>query len=128
MKRKLGALLLVVVGAPLMALLSCGDGTGDDGCETDNDCGGGRICDDGKCTEPQTGACVEPGNICVGPECCEGSICVSDGSSSVCAAECTSNSQCNSGCCAPVSGTDKSVCSPAEYCMGTGGAPGGSGG
>jgi len=123
----LSALTLVAVGAPLLALASCGDTTEDGSCETDKDCEGDRICHDGECTDPKAGSaeCVTPGEVCAGtPECCEDTICVSDGASSVCAAVCTSNAQCNSGCCAPVSDTDKSVCSPDAFCMGAGGGTG----
>lgn len=105
--------------------LSCGDSGGDDGCETDKDCEGGLICTDGACVEPSSGACTEPGDVCAGTiECCEAAVCVTDGASSVCAAVCMSNDQCNSACCAAVSGTDKSVCSPASFCMGAGGGAG----
>jgi len=62
--------------------------------------------------------CGLPGDACdvdVAP-CCSLSMCISYQQSTWCADTCTSNSQCKSGCCAPLSNSTKRVCSAASFC------------
>ena len=57
------------------------------------------------------GSCAAPGASCVaaGSACCAGSTCVT-ANGGTCAANCTSNSQCSSGCCVPLSNSSQMVC------------------
>src|SRR3954470_2843442 len=65
----------------------------------------------------QGGACVAPGGVCPNAnECCAGETCVATSSGNVCASNCTTSGQCQSGCCAPLQGGSVAVCSPAQYC------------
>lgn len=65
--------------------------------------------------EPTAGMCADPGQDCSKADCCDGSTCVTDGTFFVCAANCASGDECNSGCCAALD-TGGSVCSPATFC------------
>lgn len=60
--------------------------------------------------------CESPGNSCSeATACCPGSTCVMDGASRFCAADCESNVQCASGCCAALQSGGK-VCAPRAIC------------
>lgn len=63
-------------------------------------------------------ACLTPGTSCLDnvEGCCTDSTCVETVDETVCAANCTDNSECNSGCCAPLSNSTTRVCSPATFC------------
>lgn len=67
------------------------------------------------------GACAAPGDACgVNGDCCDffsgNALCVDTGSAQVCAATCTTGSDCKSGCCAAL--TDGSgACAPVEFCQ-----------
>lgn len=59
-----------------------------------------------------------PGLPCpVVTSCCGGSTCVAFASSQLCASNCTSGSDCLSGCCAPLTNSLQSVCAPAGNCV-----------
>lgn len=62
-------------------------------------------------------ACVGAGDSCAADvnSCCSDSVCVNNSLGIHCAALCSTGSQCNSGCCAPLD-TGVTVCSPAQYC------------
>jgi len=62
--------------------------------------------------------CVGPGSACPDPSsCCTGTTCVgSSSSTAVCAGNCTTGSECVSGCCAPLSNVPQKVCLPLSYC------------
>ena len=70
------------------------------------------------------GMCAEPGVACMDhSECCSASQCVSfDEAAPVCAANCTRNSGCTSGCCALLSDYS-GACGPTSACGGTGCRP-----
>jgi hypothetical protein len=59
--------------------------------------------------------CIQPGSACVN-SCCTGAICVTDGTTSVCAAQCTAGTDCSSGCCASLQ-DGRHVCSPPDRCQ-----------
>lgn len=95
-------------------------------------CTDGADCVSGCCTElvDQPGAvcapaeycadeCFEAGESC-GADfegCCADSVCVSAADGTNCAALCDQHTDCNSGCCAPLSNSDNYVCSPPEFCL-----------
>jgi len=60
-----------------------------------------------------------PGSTCsASMVCCPSATCVDDraNAATVCAANCTDNSQCNSGCCAQLSNSAAKVCGPTSFC------------
>jgi hypothetical protein len=95
-------------------------------CNVDSDClsgccvpltGGGSACLPAQYCAP---ACLQAGTPCgTGGACCSDSACAYDDPSqttATCASICTKNTDCLSGCCAPLDATT-SVCSdPAYYC------------
>ncbi|HWZ91452.1 MAG TPA: hypothetical protein VNW92_21470 [Polyangiaceae bacterium] len=79
-------------------------------------CGGScgqNCCSTNTTTNPGTG-----GGTCAGG-CTGGSVCVNLGGTGVCEPECTSSSQCSTGCCAMLSGTSTEACLPASSCSAT---------
>jgi hypothetical protein len=62
--------------------------------------------------------CGAPGEECASVGCCTGATCVLEPETgdSICAAECAVPSECNSGCCVPVSDSELGACVPATYC------------
>jgi hypothetical protein len=61
--------------------------------------------------------CLPAGASCAAAPCCTGTICVPDTASGlVCAAECTSATQCMSGCCGALVGRKVGACAPAQRC------------
>jgi hypothetical protein len=66
------------------------------------------------------GSCASPGGDCsaqTGQPCCANAVCVqSTVTGTSCAARCATNSQCRSGCCAPLDNTGELVCSPTQFC------------
>lgn len=127
---------LFVLGALALAV-ACGESSSGDGCEKDTDCKGDRICDDGECVDDGassgSGSCTEVGKVCSSANtCCSDALCVGvEGEESRCADQCTLDSQCVSGCCAPLSNSSARVCSDPSFCGmpagggGPGGPPGG---
>jgi hypothetical protein len=77
---------------------------------------GGSVTSGGAAGNEQT-QCLEPGQLDCSDTalCCDGAMCIADGTTIVCAALCESSDGCNSGCCAPVDETN-SVCAPADFC------------
>jgi len=92
-----------------------------EGCQKDTDCATGRICEAGACTWASGGSsgmsCVETGQTCsVNRDCCnfqdEAGFCVNG----TCADACSMDTDCQSGCCAPlVSG--QRACAPSAICQ-----------
>lgn len=142
----LGSLCFIVPLA-LAGLGGCSSSKGaDDGgseCDSDADCKGDRICEEGACVNPEpsssegsgasgpggngSGAapdsCSDAGESCASESCCEDNSCVDFDEGDYCAAHCGQGSDCVSGCCAPLEGGG-SVCAPANYCgSGPGGKP-----
>lgn len=70
------------------------------------------------CAPAEYCACISAGNSCLDNTggCCADSICIDSAGSTVCAATCTDNSECNSGCCAPLTNSTTRVCSPVSFC------------
>ena len=69
--------------------------------------------------EPSSSQCASTGGTCVvTSDCCGDRTCVDDGTRSQCYDNCTSDSQCASGCCAPLEGGG-GVCADAGYCRPT---------
>lgn len=69
-------------------------------------------------------ACVDFGGDCKGAEnsCCNGTTCVfdpADPSKAVCATNCLSGDQCNTGCCTVLIAGTAAVCAPTRYCAGS---------
>jgi hypothetical protein len=61
--------------------------------------------------------CAEPSDACTSPlDCCSGETCVTTNGGS-CAALCTVNADCLSGCCAPLGNASVSVCSAYQFCL-----------
>jgi len=61
--------------------------------------------------------CAAPGAPCPsGAGCCAGETCLALSSGNICASNCISDGQCESGCCTPLQGGAASVCAPASYC------------
>jgi hypothetical protein len=59
--------------------------------------------------------CLQAAAACGGDLglCCEGLICTAPaGSSAACSPRCTTSTECASGCCAPITGTDDKACNP----------------
>jgi hypothetical protein len=79
---------------------------------------GGSTSDSLSADSPPPPACRSPAQTCSAQApCCSDSICVVIGAGqSVCAATCTAGTQCNSGCCAPLSNDPAKVCSPPSAC------------
>ena len=92
----------------------CGDGT----CNANESCSSCSL-DCGPC-QPQ---CRTAGQVCdenANLHCCSGSLCVFDVKTpwdKSCADMCSYNSECYSGCCAPLGDSGYSVCSPPQYCL-----------
>lgn len=63
--------------------------------------------------------CLTAGTACDGSgDCCQGTLCVDDPASGpVCAAFCTSGSDCSSGCCVGLASRPESVCVDASNCQ-----------
>jgi hypothetical protein len=115
----------------LTSWLACSSSSDDDDdCSSDTDCKGDRICEGGECINPAgegggtagegggPGECIPGGGECSAAPCCAGSTCVDAGDAGMrCGADCTSNDQCQSGCCGTVGGP--TVCAPAAYCAGS---------
>jgi hypothetical protein len=86
-------------------------------------------------TPVPTSACADAGESCLqNADCCQtgskvgpqGATCLSD--DFVCHAKCTANSQCGSGCCAALQGTNFGACAAAAYCAPPPSSGGGGGG
>ena len=92
-------------------------------------CSSGSDCASG-CCAPVTGAtgtycspigfcpnlCMQAGSACqADTDCCRGETCVTTNGGS-CAANCTANTDCMSGCCAPLNNSSVSVCSAPQFC------------
>jgi len=92
-----------------------GRSCGGDGCGGFcGSCPAGSSCSSaGQCTTNSGG-----GAAC--PQCANGQICVTIGSTSQCSNTCTSNSQCASGCCGSLQ-TGGGACAPPNYCSSTSG-------
>lgn len=111
-----------------------GSDAGTTGCSSDSDCKGSRVCKSGTCVDPTAppdsgtssdtgGGCgILPGGPCTATsQCCQspsvaplGQTCVSD--DNACHANCTSDNECESGCCAPLKGQTYGVCASKSYC------------
>lgn len=64
------------------------------------------------------GSCSVAGESCETTSCCPNTLCVTSTVTGVsCAARCALNSQCASGCCAPLKNTGELVCSPVVFCQ-----------
>ena len=59
--------------------------------------------------------------------CSSPNVCVNINGSAVCEASCSTSSQCASGCCTSLQGSNAGACVPASFCAGGGGTPGGGG-
>lgn len=60
--------------------------------------------------------CLQAGELnCDETACCDGSMCITDGTDIACAALCANGDDCFSGCCATVDEAN-SVCAPADVC------------
>lgn len=69
--------------------------------------------------EPSSSQCADAGGSCVvNGDCCANQLCVEDGTTSTCLYECTSDSECASGCCAALDGGG-GVCADSRYCQPT---------
>ncbi len=132
---RMRTLLGLILTGGLISAVACGDSSSGDGCEKDTDCKGDRVCDDGECVDADasgtgSGTCTDVGKVCsAGDTCCNDALCVgAEGEDSRCADQCTLDSQCQSGCCAPLSNSSARVCSDPSFCGTTpmgGGGPGG---
>lgn len=97
-----------------------------------HDCEPGLKCaSSGSCVSSTTAATSGGGsagssNPCAGKSCPSGSICATDEGVAVCAAFCSSDANCGSGCCG-TAGASK-VCVPAKYCSASTSSGGGSSG
>jgi len=60
-------------------------------------------------------SCTESTDCCLGANNAT-PICIAFTSGALCGVECTDNSQCDSGCCAPLMGSPTSACLPKQYC------------
>jgi hypothetical protein len=92
------------------------DGQCESGCCTALQGGAGAVCAPASyCPAP---ACADSDQSCVDVACCSGLTCVNDGTAmvTVCAAPCSDDSQCASGCCLPLASGNGAVCSPPSYC------------
>ncbi len=78
----------------------------------------------GTSTQPGTGG----GSTSQCQSCLSPNVCVNINGSAVCEASCSTSSQCASGCCTPLQGSNAGACVPASYCGEGGGTPGGGGG
>jgi hypothetical protein len=115
---------------PCCACWSCvtAEGSELDGCQpactANEDCDSGccrRAADrpNGFCAPARVCGCGEQGAACSGfePACCEAFACTTDtGESASCKPVCQDGGDCESACCAPISGTDQSVCVASERC------------
>ncbi len=105
---------------------SCVSGRCTDSCTSNSACvsgccaslqSGGRACGPASlCT-----SCTSTGGACsVNGNCCNFQVgqgfCVNRSTGALCVDSCTGNTQCNSNCCAPLTGSAGSVCSPPSYC------------
>jgi hypothetical protein len=93
-------------------------------CSESYDCDSGEACIDGICAEDDgSGSYSDPGGTCLDAgescgttsDCCGSALCVDYDGYSVCADQCSSDSGCYSGCCAPTS-SGNLVCSAPDYC------------
>jgi hypothetical protein len=119
----------------LTAMGGCSSNGSDDGgteCNSDADCKGSRICEEGACVDPSVSSsgtpgpsgsgngpgpgCGAAGDGCATQACCAGNSCVDFDEGAYCSADCGQGSDCVSGCCAPLEGGG-SVCAPVEYCL-----------
>jgi hypothetical protein len=92
-------------------------------CSADNECNSGCCAKtslgDLVCSLPQyCGLCAAPGAACgANSACCPGATCTLNAQgASYCADNCTKNSDCMSGCCAPLGNASIMVCSDVAYC------------
>lgn len=142
-KKWIWSALVLAAGAA-----ACATASGDR-CSSDADCKGTRVCSDGVCIDQSSGGNQDagsntdsggnPGNTCdpVGTpctataNCCqsgtgigtEGAICITN--DNLCHAACSTNAECQSGCCALVEGSSLGVCAASSECAPTCVAPGG---
>jgi hypothetical protein len=145
----------IVVGVVVVGVgaLACAGPTAD-GCSTDTDCKGNRVCISGTCvdgtgsgddggsqptTDGGSNTDTSIGNTCdpVGTTCTTTTSCCQTGvgisaagavcisNDNLCHAACTTDAECTSGCCAPVEGQSLGVCAEASDCAPTCVAPGG---
>jgi hypothetical protein len=85
-------------------------------------CESGQTCQSGECTTPGP-VCSQPGQSCTADkDCCQtgadeaqGAVCISNDSE--CHAKCTTGSDCESGCCATVTGESYGVCATSSVCQ-----------
>lgn len=125
------------VGMGIVIALGCsssggsgGTGSGD-ACTSDSDCKGSRVCVGGQCVDPtptdsgtrtDTHVCQPSGQSCaVNGDCCQtdpsapkGEACITN--DHVCHAKCDANGECESGCCAKVTGETYGACAAASAC------------
>lgn len=134
--------LLLSIGACACSSSPTSAGFGGDagsgaGCTSDSDCKGSRVCKSGECVEGVTDSgtpppppppadagpvCSTPGKSCATSlDCCppgagasKGAVCLTD--DYVCHAKCTTDGECNSGCCAPLKGLSYGACAAKSYC------------
>lgn len=114
-------------------------GAAEDECSRDRDCEGSDKCVDGECVSegaggsgasgpttttpapttsaPNNATCGDTGETCASDPCCNATdTCVAFPSlGDYCAANCTTNGGCQSGCCAPLE-NGGAVCAPVEFC------------
>ncbi|MFO0547336.1 MAG: hypothetical protein U0271_03050 [Polyangiaceae bacterium] len=117
--------ILQVTAVLVAALSACsgdesteeGGGGSNSGCASDSDCKGDRICVEGACVEETTEQCADAGESCDAEACCSGETCVAFGgdSGNLCSANCSTGTDCVSGCCA-MTQAGQGVCAPQDYC------------
>jgi hypothetical protein len=90
---------------------------------TSSDCGGDCCVEFGLnriCVERGTTlcgpACVMQGESCENNPCCADHLCTTNALGSTCAALCSDDSDCPSGCCETLGGSTESVCLEPEIC------------
>jgi len=153
MKRHIAASMKALGLVSVLALVpvlsaACATDDAADECESDKDCRGDRVCEEGECVTPEENepgattsapsttttpppgdSCAQETEPCSAPsDCCGDSTgtatCVLFDGQGYCAHICAGGADCGSGCCAPLEQDSRSVCAPNEYCAGSGiGAP-----
>jgi hypothetical protein len=72
------------------------------------------------CSSPGAvaGLCTGAGSSCLKDKCCEGLTCTKvTASTSLCEKTCTTNADCDTGCCADTYGTGQTICAAASECL-----------
>jgi hypothetical protein len=124
-----------VSGTAVVLAIGCsssGGSGGGDACASDSDCKGSRVCVAGECVDPSPAdsgtkpdtapVCRAAGESCAGTgDCCQtdktapkGEVCIT--SDHVCHAKCGADSECESGCCAKVTGETFGACAAPSAC------------